>query len=251
MTLADAGTDQVVIDEDTSGPVAVSATTNAGSHLTQIVISGFESHVDASWLDLTALPGAVFDAVAGTLTLSGLSGTSYTGSFTVTPPADSDQDAGSLTATATAVNDVDPSITATDSDSADVVTDAVADAPTVTVSVVDSGDADSSFQIAEDGSVTVGATFGDHPDSSEVHTVVVDIPDGFSVTGGTGVYDAVAQTVTYTVTGGSLNDTFTVTNDTAADGTSTFNATATATETNFSGTEPDLTDNVSVHRMMY
>ena len=249
VTLADDNEGPVIIDEDDSGTVTVDAETNPGSHLTTIVITGFESYVTADWLDLGLLPGAVFDEGTGTLTISGIGGTNYSGSFEVTPPADDDRDAGSLTVTATAVNDVDPSLSVDAVDSADVITDAVADEVSVNVSVVDGDDANTSFQIGEDGTVTVTATFGDTTDGSETHTVEVTIPEGFSVGTDSGA-DSVTPnldgttTLAYTVTGESLNDSFTVTNIDAEDGVSGFAAESTAEETSFSGSEPDLTDNI-------
>ena len=240
----------VVIDEDDSGFVTVDAQTNQGSHLTTIVITGFEGYVTAAWLELGSLSGtAVFDAATGTLTISGLTGTNYSSGFEVVPPSNDDRDAGSLTATVTAVNNVDPTLTVDAEDTALVITDAVADEVTVDINVVDSGDANTSFHIGEDGSVTVTADFADVVDGSETHTVEVTIPDGFTVAD-----DSIANSVTvnldgsttliYTVTGASLNDTFTVTNESAADGELSFDAEATAEETTFAGSEPDLSDNL-------
>jgi len=240
----------VVIDEDDSGFVTVEAQTNQGSHLTTIVITGFEGYVTAAWLELGSLSGtAVFDAATGTLTISGLTGTNYSSAFEVVPPSNDDRDAGSLTATVTAVNNVDPSLTVDAEDTALVITDAVADEVTVGINVVDSGDANTSFHIGEDGSVTVTADFADVVDGSEAHTVEVTIPDGFTVAD-----DSIANSVTvnldgsttliYTVTGAFLNDTFTVTNESAADGELSFDAEATAEEITFAGSEPDLSDNI-------
>ena len=54
--------------------------------------------------------------------------TSYTaGTFTVSPPDDSDVDLGTLTATVNAVNNIDPTVTDSDTDTAYVRVDAVAD----------------------------------------------------------------------------------------------------------------------------
>jgi len=249
VTLAENNEGPVIIDEDDSGDVTVSAETNPGSHLTTIVITGFEDYVTADWLDLGSLPGAVFDEGTSTLTISGLSGTDYSGAFEVTPPADDDRDAGTLTATATAVNDLNPSLSVDAVDSADVITDAVADEVSVNITVVDGDDENASFQIDENGTVTVTATFGDVLDGSETHTVEVTIPDGFSV-GDDSSADSVTEnldgttTLIYTVNGTSLNDSFTVTNVDAEDGTSSFEAEATAEETTFAGAEPDLSDNI-------
>src|SRR3546814_8665382 len=50
----------------------------------------------------------------------------------------------------------------------------------------------------------VTASFGDHVDGSEVHTVTVTVPAGFAVTGLAGG-DQIGDTITWTVTGGSLD----------------------------------------------
>uniref|UniRef100_B8DLR7 von Willebrand factor type A n=1 Tax=Nitratidesulfovibrio vulgaris (strain DSM 19637 / Miyazaki F) TaxID=883 RepID=B8DLR7_NITV9 len=118
--------------------------------------------------------------------------------------------------------------------------DAVADKPTVTVDVNDSGDGGSSFQTGEAGTVHVTASFPD-TDGSENHTVVLNVPDGFTVSnlqGGT--WNASAHTVTWNVgSGGSFDKTITVTHNGAADGSHGFTATATAQEvgTSSSGAE--------------
>ncbi|WMW67128.1 VWA domain-containing protein [Nitratidesulfovibrio liaohensis] len=118
--------------------------------------------------------------------------------------------------------------------------DAVADKPTVTVDVNDGGDGGSSFQTGEAGTVHVTASFPD-TDGSENHTVVLNVPDGFTVSnlqGGT--WNASAHTVTWNVgSGGSFDKTITVTHNGAADGSHDFTATATAQEvgTSSSGAE--------------
>ncbi|NIA72549.1 hypothetical protein HBA54_28600, partial [Pelagibius litoralis] len=96
-------------------------------------------------------------------------------------PADSDVDA-TFNVEATAV---DGSDTAMGDDDFAIDVDAVADGEgdglSVSISVNDSDDADSEFSPGEVGTVSVSATFGDFTDGSESHTVVVDIPEGFTV----------------------------------------------------------------------
>jgi hypothetical protein len=242
----------ISIDEDGSAQISVVADTNEGSHLDTMTIGGFNGDVDASWFDLSGLEvnAATASFGAGVITISGLSGTEFNGSFTITPPADSDVDAGGLNAQVTAVSDTDAGLVTSDITFLTVTTDAVADAVTVVITVVDSDDANTSFQIGEDGTITVNATFGDAADGSEIHTVVVTIPDGFSVGDDSSANSLTTNpdgttTLVYTVTGTSLNDSFTVTNDGAADGTSGFSADVTAEETLFSGDEPDSADNIA------
>ena len=83
-----------------------------------------------------------------------------------------------------------------------VVLDAVADPVTVSVDAV-SGSGDEAFAPGETGTVTVNATFGDFTDGSEVHTVTVTVPFGFTVTdlaGGT----LDGDTISWTVSGGTF-----------------------------------------------
>jgi hypothetical protein len=200
---ADTGLDHVCVFEDTtSDPIPVMASTNAGSHLTTMVISGFPIGgagfiFDFSGLDTDgAGTGVVVDTsqllALGQVTINFSNGvTGYTASFTVTPPADSDKDLGDLTATVTAANDFDPSLTASDIDQAKVVVDAVADGDDVgddgdgavldvTIAVDDGIDPNSSFQLNEVGTVLVTASFDDFQDGSEVHTLLITAPAGFN-----------------------------------------------------------------------
>ena len=232
----------LVIKEDGSGSVSVSADASTGSHLTQLVITG----LNAGWTyDFSSLSGTVhYDSGTGTLTISDLSGGSYNGSFTLSPPADSDVDLGTLHVTATGANDTDPSVTSDGGGSLSVVVDAVADQPGIHISVSDGGDGNDSFQIGESGTLTVSGNFGDATDGSETHTVSVAIPDGFTVTAGEGA-TFVDGVLTFTVSGTSFNQNFTLTNESASDGSASFTATATAQETSLSGAEPDSGDNLA------
>src|SRR5690606_34724627 len=132
---------------------------------------------------------------------------SVTFPVTLTPPADSDRDV---------LTDLgaDLGVSATAKDGAlvsgvtgpvviDVNVDAVADDVTVTVDAV-SASGDEAFAPGETGTVKVEASFGDHADGSETHTVTVTVPAGVTVTdpaGGT----VDGNTITWTVTGGSLD----------------------------------------------
>ena len=135
-----------------------------------------------------------------------------------------------------------------------LVVDAVVDSiSNFTVTVNDDLlDGDTSFEIGESGTVDVTADFGDSGDDSETHEVAITIPDGFSVSNiGSGSLDG--NTLTYSVTGGALDVTFTLTNDSAEDGTVQLSVEASALDeatvvgspsnANGSGTEVDETDN--------
>src|SRR3546814_8248804 len=84
-----------------------------------------------------------------------------------------------------------------------VKVDAVADPVTVTIDA-ESASGDEAFAPGEAGTVKVTASFGDHVDGSEVHTVKVTVPAGFAVTGLAGG-DQIGDTITWHVTGGSLD----------------------------------------------
>ena len=128
-----------------------------------------------------------------------------------------------------------------------VVIDAVADQPTgVTIDVVSDVGGDKEFDADETGSVTVNATFGDAVDGSETHTVVVEIPEGFTVTdtdGGT--WDAATRTVTFSnVSGSSFTATLLIVAASDLSGAGdTFTITATAEETTLAGDGEVTTDN--------
>ncbi len=196
---AEGGVDPICVPEDSQGEaILVNASTNAGSHLTSIVISGFPVGgagfvFDFSGLDLANTTITNNIAVDGTITITfiGASAVSFTGSFIVKPPADSDVDLGTLTATVEAASDIDPTVKNTNVDDAFVRVDAIADGDDkgddgdadvfgVTISVSDGGDANATFQGGEVGTVTVTASFDDFTDGSETHTLTVDAPAGFT-----------------------------------------------------------------------
>jgi T1SS-143 domain-containing protein len=193
----------------------------------------------------------VYDTTTDTLTITFEPGvSSFDGEFGLAPPANTDVDLGELTAIVTSADSVDPSLTATSTDTASVTVDANADPVSVTLNVNDSGDAGSTFQQNETGTVQVVASFGDFQDGSEVHTVLVDVPDGFSV----GALDSLPTGVTAEIVGGNnvlftvapgtsgFDYTFSVTNTAGGSGPATFSATATADENPPTDVECDPSD---------
>src|SRR6185295_12529637 len=123
------GIDPICIHEDSQGDaILVDASTDAGSHLTTIVISGFQVGgagflINLAGLDLANTTITDNIAVDGTviITFTGAPVTSFSGSFIVTPPADSDVDLGTLTAKVEAVNDIDPTVKADGTDDALII----------------------------------------------------------------------------------------------------------------------------------
>jgi T1SS-143 domain-containing protein len=250
---------------DAGNTVHLTASAQPGDVLTQLVIEGFDPATiaaaggqQATWIiDLAALnahadvASAVYDTATDTLTITFDPGVaSFTGTFGLAPPANTDVDLGTLTATVTSADGVDPTLTDTATDTADVTVDANADPVTVTLNVNDSGDAGSTFQQNEIGTVQVTASFGDFQDGSEIHTVLVDVPDGFTLgaLGGlpAGVTAQVVDgnNVLFTVAQGTagFDYTFNVTNTGGGNGPANFTATATANENPPSDVECDPSD---------
>jgi hypothetical protein len=117
-------------EDDGSSFIHIDAATNSGSHLTQIVLSGLKPGwtYDFSTLDTDgAGPITVTLNPDGTVTVSGLSGTSYSAEFSALPRTDDDADLGIITAVLTAASNADPTRTATASDSTQVTVNAVLD----------------------------------------------------------------------------------------------------------------------------
>ncbi|MGC2857482.1 hypothetical protein ACM64Y_18580 [Novispirillum sp. DQ9] len=153
-------------------------------------------------------------------------------------PADSDVD-GAFSVVASAV-EAENGDTVTASDSTVVAVNAVADPVTVTL--------DGLGSINEDGDVTptVTATFGDHTDGSETHTLVLTAPAGWTSTALNGWTDNGDGTFSHTVTGGSFNGpapTFAAPEN--ANGSVSFSIIATAEETTLSGAEASTADNIA------
>ena len=137
----------------------------------------------------------------------------------------------------------------------DAVADGAGDGLSVEIlSVADSGDANTTFAKGESGTITVKATFGDNSDGSEVHSVSISVPAGFSydesvnsLSGGV-TFDAVNSTPGTAVflvesTGGlgSVEIDLAITNDTSDDGLVQFSAEARAVEQN-TNTDPNAGD---------
>lgn len=185
----DAEADAIVIKEDTTGTVNFTATAEGDDVITELDITGLDPSAayDFSQIELDH-PGASV-SVSGdgtTATVIGLNTASVATGFEVSAPADSDVDLGTLTVAATARDggDCHTGLTATASDTADVIIDAVADPITITsFSVTDSdGDEDITFGAGEIGRLHIAAVWGDGVDGSEQHSVKIDLPEGFVFT---------------------------------------------------------------------
>jgi hypothetical protein len=236
------------LTEDTEGTLSFSATPQGtGDQISQIVLGGVPTGAGAWTVDVASLTlsdgdGALvlntdytvsFNGATGALTINFLvlpTGT-VNGTVEVTPNADSDVD-DSLTLSATAV---DGPLQATGTENFDVHVDAVADAPTnVTISAT-SASGDVTFLQGESGTLAVAATFGDAADGSETHSIVVAVPDGFTVTNAAGGVAVVnpdgSTTITFSsVAGTSFSANLGIQLTGVADQDAEFSVTATATE---------------------
>lgn len=116
-----------VIKEDTQGQVNIIATpTNAGDVLT-ITVSGFEP----GWTVDTSASGGTYDPATGIWTITLPAGQGFNGGPFVTPPANSDIDLNGLVVTAASTST--DGVVTTSTASFDIVVDAVADAPSLSV----------------------------------------------------------------------------------------------------------------------
>ncbi len=139
-----ANTPQLVIKEDNTGTVYINANTNADSHLTEIVATGFNDAVDSSWFDFSGLGShatAAYNAATKTLTITfdGTIGSTFTGSIDIIPPPNSDVDTeasiAAITANVTAEhNDFLGELSMTYQTSLSIITDAVIDGSEITQS---------------------------------------------------------------------------------------------------------------------
>lgn len=177
------------ISEDGQGDFTVTVTAPGDDYVSQILVQNLPGAGEAWFTTVEGDDGGLFDPATGIYTTSGQP-TTVVLTVTLMPPADSDLDVATVmgddiafTATTTDPNSGDTATSAPVE--VDVDVDAVVDGEgsglSVSVQVNDSDDPDSEFSPGETGTVSVSATFGDSLDGSEAHSVVVDVPEGFSV----------------------------------------------------------------------
>ena len=179
--------------EDTAlSPTFTATPVDASSAITAIQISGLTGWTINSGITLSSGTVGSTSFVGGVLTIhvtGAAAGTAVTATVPMTPPLNSDVDAGILVNATSSYNGTD---TTSGNVAATLYVDAVGDTPTnVLITVADSSDPDSSFSNGETGSVHVHAAFSD-VDGSEVHTLTVQLAPGFtsslSASGSIGVY---------------------------------------------------------------
>ena len=187
--LREGDADAIVIKEDTTGTISFNAAAVGDDVVSEVEITGLDpsASYDFSQIELDHPGASVAVSADGTSArVIGLNTSSVVSSFEVTAAPDSDADLGTVTVTATARDEGDchTGLTASASDTADVIVDAVADPITITsFSVTDSkGDEDITFTAGEAGLLHVAAIWGDGVDGSERHDVTIELPQGFVFT---------------------------------------------------------------------
>ncbi len=219
--------EDVCVLEDGSVLVPISAqlTDRDGSEYLTITVEG----IPAGW---GVNPnGGTYDAATHRWTIQLPAGQNFSGGPILSPPTDSDVDTPALRVTATST-ERDGS-TAQETKDAHVHTDAVADTPEMGVTSPVHGEQDTSIAL------DAGAALND-TDGSEVLTIrVTGLPAGATLSAGTLQNDG-----SYILTAAQL-DGLKVTPAAGYTGSFTLTFTAIATETNLSGEECDLTNNVA------
>ena len=128
--LVNNGVDDVIVKEDGSVFVPIVASLDPAGPATQ-VLTVTVTGIDPSWT-LTNANGT-YNAGTGTWTITLPAGQNYNGGLTFAPPADSDADMSGLSVTATAHEPV-TNLSASTNDGFRIITDAVADKPTLDAS---------------------------------------------------------------------------------------------------------------------
>jgi thiamine pyrophosphokinase len=191
--------------------------------------------INPAWGVDTSLSGGVYDALAGTWTISLAPGQSITTGPTLAPPANSDADMTGLVSTLV-VNDVFTEETVTVTSTVNIYTDAVADIPALAVVPTAVGDEGTAIAL------TISTAVIDTDGSEELTSVVLTgAPAGSVFNHGTETSPGVWTLTLADLTG------LTVTTPAHFSGTFMLNIVSTATEVLFSGTEFDLTNNVATN----
>lgn len=223
------GADKVIVKEDSFVNVSVKANLGAnpapGEFLT-VTVSG----INSAWA-VSSPAGGTYNAAAGTWTITLAAGQNLDTVLRFAPPANSDVDLNGLTATVVA-RDPATGQTANASDGFYIVTDAVIDTPTLTVTNTTMNDGSTV-------ALNIGTNTGETADGSESITKVTisGLPTGATLNKGTvsgGVWTlskADLAGLTITVPNSAQEKVYDLT------------VTTYAAETKLSGIEVDTTDN--------
>lgn len=213
------------VPEDGAVTLRVVSSAPAGADLV-VTISGFAP----GWTVENGVGS--YDAATGVWTVNVPRGQTFDGGPVVRPPANSDVDLGALTVRAVAT-DTTTGETSSRSATMTVDTDAVADTPNLTVGT---------NIVADEGQViplAIASSLIDTDGSEVLSLRISGVPTGAVLSAGTVQPDG-----SWVLTPAQLNG-LTVTPANGYSGLFTLTVTATATETNLSGEECDLTNNVA------
>ncbi|MFN3826456.1 MAG: type I secretion C-terminal target domain-containing protein [Micavibrio sp.] len=223
------GIDDAVVKEDGSVNVPIvatlAATAGAAEYLT-VTVTG----INPSWG--FSAPVGTYNAATGTWTITLAAGQNLNTVMTFTPPADSDFDMTGLNAVVVATDPAD-GLSASASDGFNIITDAVADKPTVDAAD-NSGAKNTALAVNISGAVT-------DLDGSEsiTHYQVSGVPTGFTFNQGTNLGGGVWQFTPAQLAG------LTITPPANYFGTVNLNATVFSGETSLGGAEVDVSDNTN------
>ena len=174
--------DDVIVKEDGSIFVPIKAALTSGS--TTEVLTVTVTGINPAWTIQNA--DGTYNPGTGTWTLTMPAGTNYTGGLTFKPPANSDADLSGLTATAKAVEPA-TGTSATAFDAFRIVTDAVADKPTLNTTGA-TGSEDTALPL------TIAAAVTDTDGSESLAAIYVrGLPAGFALSAGTSLGGGVWQ----------------------------------------------------------
>lgn len=219
-------TGDTTVYEDGSTQVVVEAAAHNGNEQITITISG----ILPGWGVDTSVSGGTYDPDTGTWTITLSPGQSYSGGPIFSPPADSDGDMLDLQVTSTVTNVVSGQ-TESDTQSVDILTDAVADTPLLSAENAH-GDEDTAIPLH------INTSPADTDGSEEITKITISgVPEGATLNHGTYLGEGV-----WVLTPADLEG-LTITPPADWSGSFPLTVTTTVNEVNFSGDEFDTTNN--------
>jgi T1SS-143 domain-containing protein len=221
-----------IVKEDGSIDLNISATLEDTDGSEYLVVRA--TGIDTANFTISNIPaGGTFDANTGVFEITLPAGQNFSGSLTFTPNPDSDIDNPNIQVTATAF-ETDTNAGSTVTANVEVITDAVADAPTIDAGL------NTSVLGGQSVALNISNALTDTDGSETLGDVTISgVPAGYSLSAGTDNGNG-----TWTVTQAQLNGLM-LNTPVNANGSVTLTASVTSTETNLSGNETDLTDNTA------
>ncbi|MBL8640082.1 MAG: type I secretion C-terminal target domain-containing protein, partial [Alphaproteobacteria bacterium] len=215
------------------GQVALSVSTSAnggnGNDVITLRISGFTS----GWTVNTSTSGGTYNSSTGVWSITLQPGQSFNGGPTVRPPSNSDVDLNNLQVSST-VYDPDSGLSATSSAHINVLVDAVADTPNLSIHDVYAVDSNAV-------NLTIGTSVRDTDGSEVIREIRIEgVPSGFSLNHG--VYDS--STGRWTLTESQLSG-LKLMGPSGFTGELNLTVTSVAEERNLSGGEHTTSNNLA------